>query len=144
MGVRAVTVIRAKALSVSAVSALLGTRIYPNTAIPEKTDFPYVELKLESSEHPHHMSGASGWAMVKVVAKIYAHTNAAAEAVAEALRVGMHPFKGNVTVSAQSIAVGYLGLESEMEDPEPLQDGKQRPVYGIQQTWSACIAEPTS
>jgi len=69
---------------------------------------------------------------------------ATAEAVAEALRIGMHPFKGTVTVSAQSIAVGYLGLESEMEDPEPLQDGKQRPVYSIQQTWSACIAEPTS
>jgi hypothetical protein len=144
VGVRAATVIRAKALSVTAVANLLGARIYSNTAIPENTAFPYVELKLESSEHPHHMSGPSGWAMVKVIAKIYAHSNASAEAVAEALRIGMHPFKGTVTVSAQSIAVGYLGLESEMEDPEPLQDGKQRPVYGIQQTWSACIAEPTS
>jgi hypothetical protein len=141
MAKRPIAVFRTKALSVAGVSALLGDRMYANTAVPEKTAFPYVEVKLEKSEHPHHMGGASGWAMCDIVATIYAYSNDVCGTVADALRVGMHPFKGSVTVSGDAVQVGYLGLESESEVPEALQDGAQRPVYAIKQNWQACIAE---
>lgn len=141
MAKRPIEVFRTKALSVSAVSALIGARMYANTAVPEKTAFPYVEVKLDKVDHPHHMTGAGGWAMCNIIASIYAHSNDTCGAIADALRVGMHPFKGSVTVNGDAIAVGYLGIDSESENPEPLQDGAQRPVYSITQNWQACIAE---
>lgn len=139
MAVDAIEMFRAKALSVSAISTLLGTRIYPQIA-PSATAWPFVVVEIAKQEQPTHMTGRVDWLMPTLAVRIYAQTSASARAVADALRVGLHVFAGTVTVGIETINVGYLGLASEEDEAIMNNDGSAVAAYTIKQDWTATIA----
>lgn len=140
MSVDALEMMRSKALSVSGVSALIGSRIYAQVA-PTNTSWPFVVMGISKQEHAEHMTGASGWAFAEITMRIYAQTNESCRAVATALRVGLHNFAGSITVESSNVNVGYLGLKAEADDPLMKDDGSAVAAYTIRQDWAATIAE---
>lgn len=144
MSIRPEEMIRAKALAAAPVSALVGARIYAQMAPEKGIAWPFIVTGIDSQSHPTHMGGASGWAKASIVMRVYALTYESAKAVADALRIAMHPFKGSITIGAETSAVGYLGIESEQDEPIPPNDGGSVPIFCINQTWAAMVAEPTS
>ncbi len=135
-----IEVFRAKALSVSGVSALVGTRVYPQNA-PTNTAWPFVVVGVQSEAPAKHMTGSSNNVMAKITARIYAATNDAARAVATALRTGIGTFKGTVTVGVTAVTVDYLGLDNAEDEPIMNNDGNAVSAYTIRQDWSTTIAE---
>jgi hypothetical protein len=94
------------------VSALVGTRIYPEVA-PDEADLPLIVYTVRTVE------GVDGNAPImrcNVTANCYAATDAAADAVGVAVRAVLDGFDGNGTgVQARQLSLSDYG---EFRDPE--------------------------
>lgn len=143
MSVRPEELLRTKALASSGVSNLISTRWYANSA-PQKTSYPCVVFGVESDNPVQHMTGATGYTQATISLGIYALKYEEAQAVAEKIRVACHAFKGNVTVSTETVKAGLLKLEKQMDSPVDTADGSDKPIFGITQTWLVSMEQATS
>ena len=98
--------------SSTAVSALVGTRIYPEIA-PDEADLPLIVYTVRTAEG---LDGSAPMVRCNVTANCYAATDAAAESVGAAVRAVLDGFDGNGTgVQARQLS---LSDYSEFRDPE--------------------------
>lgn len=125
-------------VNVAAVAALIGQRLYPNSAPPEK-GYPYAVYKRVGGPRLGTMGGASGMDQASIVIDIWARTYASAKAVSIAIRQTLNgkerdaAFGGTVTVggvpTAYTVALEaiWMGEESDQEDWETKAHGVQLP-----------------
>ena len=85
--------IRTRLLSVSAVTNLVSTRIYPLT-LPQGVTMPAVRYQRISGNSDPHIRGTTGTATARLQFDILATTYAAAESLREAIREAIDQYTG--------------------------------------------------
>lgn len=143
MSVRPEELLRTKALAASGVSNIVSTRWYSNVA-PQGVKYPCIVSGIEDDNPIHHMTGPSGWTQTRIALGIYGTTYESVQALAEQIRFACYAFKGNVTVSAETVKAGLLKLEKQMDSPVEPTDGSDKPIFGITQTWLVAMQQATS
>lgn len=94
----------------SGVTALVGTRIYPQAA-PQGTTEDYVTYELVTGRPVQDHGGSGGLHRARVSFLCHAATYANAKAVATAIRAVLDGFRGTM----QGVPVGMLLLEMEAD-----------------------------
>ena len=84
---------RTRLLSVSAVTNLVGTRIYPLT-LPQGVTLPAVRYQRISGNSDNYVAGTTGAAMARIQFDVFANSYASGEALREAIRQAIDPFTG--------------------------------------------------
>jgi hypothetical protein len=85
--------IRTRLLSVSAVTDLVSTRIYPLT-LPQGVTMPAVRYQRVSGNSDPHVTGTTGAATARLQFDIFANTYAGAEALRDAIREAIDQYTG--------------------------------------------------
>ena len=101
--------------TVSAVTALVGTRVHPEIALETATTFPLVVYQRTDSESLRHTQGSSGLVEVNFELTFWAETYAAAKAGATALKAALD---GKVAATFGTVAVGVCNAEHSDDDIE--------------------------
>lgn len=76
--------IRARLLSLSSVTAIVGTRVYDGQ-LPQKTTFPAVCVTRVSTVEAQHLRGPDAWSESRVQVDAFASTKAAADALSDVM-----------------------------------------------------------
>lgn len=79
----------------AAITALVGTRIYPLLA-PDTPTYPHITYTVFGEGHDHDMDGATGLTDLTMQVDVWAKTITSRRNVAEALRNALDGFTGNM------------------------------------------------
>lgn len=116
--------LRSYMLSKSAITSLIGQRMYPNE-LKQNANLPAVVYRVTNTEREHHISDASKLAHARVELYIFGATIDSAEAVADAIRTcGMTSYRGTTG------SIFFNGIEITTGDSwidDPPTDGNQSP-----------------
>lgn len=96
--------------SYSALAALVGTRIYMNTA-PQEAALPLITYQVISNERDYHHGGQASMAGPYVQFTIQAQTYQSARAVCAAVRARLSGYKGTVS----TVVIDGCFLENEFD-----------------------------
>jgi hypothetical protein len=116
------TDIRRLLLSKSAITSLVGTRVYP-AHIPQKINtFPTITYQLISTNAAHHLAGGAGYCEKRLQLDVYAENEVSRDAVVEAVRnqlQGFPPAGTSGTIGAGTVitSIVYKGSR-DMYDPD--------------------------
>jgi hypothetical protein len=118
--------LRTKLLSYSAVSTLIGQRMYPDALVQNAT-LPACLYYVTSTERENHLQGLSKLAHARFTIECYALTRTTASAISRAIRdTGIDAFRG--VVSSHT----FCGIDFDSGDEymqEPPTDGNQEHRY---------------
>ena len=118
--------LRTKLLSYSAVSTLIGQRMYPDALIQNAT-LPAAVYYVISTNRDHHLSGLGKSAHARVTFECCALTRTTASAISKAIReTGIDSFRGVVD------GYTFCGIDFDSGDEymqEPPTDGNQEHRY---------------
>lgn len=96
----------------AAIAAIVGTRIYPNF-IPQDADLPALIYQQISGYRHHTNAGALGLAVPRVQINCWAVTYAAADDLADKVRIKLDGYSGTVS----STKVFSILLSDEVDAP---------------------------
>lgn len=114
----------------SELTALVGTKVFPQTATQKKS-LPFVIMNMENEQEVMVMSGGSGVFSCDMVLTCWAETPASAKTIASKIRKAVKNKSGTI----QSLNVqGIFSVESG-QDLEDQIEGKDTAIYGYQQTF---------
>lgn len=118
--------LRSKLLSYSAVTALIGQRMYPDALLQSAT-LPAAVYYVISTQRDHHLSGLGKSAHARFTFECYALTRTAASSISKAIReTGIDSFRGVVD------GYTFCGIDFDSGDEymqEPPTDGGQEHRY---------------
>jgi hypothetical protein len=115
--------------NVSAISALVSTRIYPQR-LPQAVTFPAIYYSQVSAVRVYNLSGATGRARRRVTINIVAETESSADAIAKAVRQAISGWTGGWMADT---FVGSILLDNEYDFFE--EDAGTVGVYRIAQDY---------
>jgi hypothetical protein len=124
------SVLRAALVGNTAVSALVGTRIYPVLA-PASAALPFVTWRRSSIDREQTLGGPMGMPRVSVEYSIYGTTYEQARELADAMRVVLDGYGG----TADNTEVKQTSLEDESDDFAQLAGADLPPVYQVTQRY---------
>lgn len=110
--------LRTRLLSVSAVTDLVSTRVYPMTK-PEGALMPCVVYRRITGTSDEYLGGTTGAAMMRIQFDCYANSYSDAEGLAEQVRLAVHQYRGTVG----SVVIHSVNLANRI-------DRLQMPVHG--------------
>lgn len=128
----------------AAVSALVVLRVYPDVAPANSVNdgAPYLVYSKISGQHPQTSEGVAGEQRDVRQVNSWASTRAAADNLAEQVRLSMAGKRGAFGSGGSTLTAHAITL---LGDPHPLEmprSGDDRaPVYGVAQEWSFWLAE---
>ena len=105
--------------AVTALPALVGTRVYPTVA-PKSATKPYVVFRQVFGADQAHMGGSAGNVDTRFQFDCHASTSKVAEEVARAIRDGFHGFRGS---SSGVFITSCLEKDTVDDYEEPKQSG---------------------
>jgi len=111
----------------SAVSSLVGARIYPLKAPPKVTK-PFVTYQRISGDRWRSFDGPTGTAQPRIQVDCYATTYAAAKALADAIRQNLDGYAGTVTTTSGAVRIGGISL---MTDRDLFEDDIDPVLYRV-------------
>lgn len=124
------------------VLALAGTRTYPVTSVPMDIaagDDPYIAWEALPEQTNNHMGGTSQTVIGAVRIKCYGLTMAAAESLEAAAVSALNRKQG-----LYGGTVVKLCLRGDVtREPEPITDGRDRPLYCVVAPYSMILTNPT-
>lgn len=123
--------------------AWIGDRFYPQRA-PQNAPRPYAVFRRISGSPERHMRGAAAIAHARIQVGIYAETYALAKAIADAVRVSLDGFKGEVAVGAGPFYIRHLSLQNDVDDFIEPQDGSDGGIHVVSQDWQIFYVLPAS
>ncbi len=92
-------------LSKSAVTTVVGTRVFPNF-IPEKnTSYPVIVYAVVSQVPAHNLAGGAGYAETRIQLDVYCKTAVERDSLTEILRNELQGFAGTMGSSTVSSVV---------------------------------------
>ena len=113
--------VRTYLLTKSAVTTLVGTRIFPSFIPQSNTTYPCIVYNLINQLPAHMLSGGAGYAETRVQLDVYATTLLVAESLAEVLRDELQGYKGTMGSSTVSSVV-YKNMVGFYEPPQDQSD----------------------
>lgn len=125
-------VLRSALVADAAVSALLGSRVYPVLA-PAEAAIPFATYRRSAVQRQQTLSGPMGTPTVLLSLDLYAATYEAVRDLADKCRKVLD---GYGTVTADSITVNHVSLDNEADGFVQLAGGESPPVYSVTQTYS--------
>lgn len=123
-------VLRTALVGQTAVTSIVGTRIYPVLA-PASASLPFVTWRRTAIEREQTLGSPMGVPRVSVDYSIFAATYEQARDVADAMRLVLDGYGG----SANNTEVKQTSLENESDDFVTLAGADMPPVYQITQTY---------
>ena len=132
------TDIRAYLLTQAAMTTLSSTRMYCHKR-DQGSALPALVLSLESEDHGHHLTAASGWAMARLSIDSVASTYVSAAAIDEQVRQELSGFNG--TIGTSSTLVTSVVLDNRAERFVESIDGSDVGVYVISSDYMVQYAE---
>lgn len=106
------------------LTAYIGTRLYPGIA-PTSAAFPYVTLHEIMVESVYHLSGASASYDAMIQCDVWALSAEESQKIARIIRLSMD----GMPAAWDRLEVDGVFVESEMDMPEPAQDGSERAYH---------------
>lgn len=110
---------------VSALTALVSTRIYPGSA-PTSAEMPYITYAVVSGNHEHHMTAASGLVNHLIQFDVWASSYLTLAPAADELRKSMDGFNGG---QMGTVEVRSAMLQDEADEFVPATDASQEGVH---------------
>jgi acid phosphatase class B len=86
------TDIRRLLLSKSAITSLVGTRVYPHHVPQANATYPSITYAIVSNDSAHTLAGGAGYAARRLQIDVYAKTETSRDAVVEAIRNQLQGF----------------------------------------------------
>jgi hypothetical protein len=123
-------VLRSALTSNAAVSALIGSRIYPVLA-PASASLPLVTWRRAGIERQQTLGAPMGLPRVTVEFSIYGTTYESAREIADAMRVVLDGYGGTI----DNTVVRQTSLEQESDDFVTLAGADMPPVYQVTQSY---------
>lgn len=123
-------VLRTALVGTSAVTSLVGTRIYPVLA-PASAALPFVTWRRSGIQREQTLAGPMGLPRVTVEYSIYGTTYEEARQVADAMRVVLDGYGG----TSDNTTVEQTSLEDESDDFVQLAGADLPPVYQVTQRY---------
>lgn len=111
--------------SKSAITDLVGTRVYPHHLPQSNTVYPALTIQLIDSQHVHHLQGASGVATARVQIDCWSDMLSEVVTLAEAVRNAMQGFSGTM----DGVNVHFIQLAGTRNVHEAPQDGSDNWTY---------------
>jgi hypothetical protein len=135
--------IRTRLLSIGAITALIGQRIWPHTAPSSSAahTLPYIVYRAVDKVHEHHLNGASGVCFSRVQLDLIAVDYEAVKILANTVREALDGFRGDVTVGTDLVRVVHCNLELEIDDYDPPIDGSQKGRFRVIHDWKVGYQE---
>jgi hypothetical protein len=124
------SVLRTALVGSTAVTALVGTRVYPVLA-PASAAIPFVTWRRAGIEREQTLGGPMGMPRVTVEFSIYGSTYEQAREVADAMRLVLDGYGG----TADNTEVKQTSLEDESDDFVTLAGADLPPVYQVTQRY---------
>jgi hypothetical protein len=143
MTIRPEQALRAKALAVSAITALIGTRWSAEFVITKDIKYPLVVCTVAKAQPLAHLGGPSGFTTDSVDVAVWGDTHDSVEAVAAQLRIALHATKGDVTVGSDTAKMTCMLTEQDPCTTSPI-DGSEFPIFGITQHYTVSLAQAVS
>ena len=129
-------VLRTALVGNAAVTALVGTRIYPVLA-PASALLPYVTWRRSGIEREQTLGSPMGMPRVSVEYSIYGTTYEEARQLADAMRVVLDGYGG----TSDNTEVKQASLEDESDDFAQLAGADLPPVYQVTQRYDVWWSE---
>lgn len=123
-------VIRHRLVSTAAVTALVGTRIYPVIA-PAAAALPFITWRRLAVSRQQSLAGPIGVPTVNLSVDIFADTYESARDIADQCRLSLDGWGG----SFENTNVSNVSLENEADGFAQLAGGDLPPVYTVQQLY---------
>ena len=118
-------------VSSTAVSSLVGTRIYPVLA-PAAAALPFAVYRRSSIQRQQTLAGPLGLPRVNMEMQIYATTYEGAREAADAFRSVLDGYGGTLN----NVEVQNASLEQESDDFVQLAGAELPPVYSVTQNYA--------
>lgn len=119
------TNLRKYLLSKSAITSLVGTRMFPRKIPQKNSAFPVIVYRIVSQDAAHHLAGGAGYAGTRIQLDVYSETETETDALAEAIRNQMQGYSGAMgTASVTSVV-----LKNSQDLYEPPQDNSDTGLY---------------
>lgn len=112
------------------LSALIGTRLYPNVA-PQNATMPYGVYQRISGPRDYHLGGSSRFLQALIQVSWVGGTYASAKACAEQARLAMDGYSGTVTSGSDSLVVTSAQVEDQPDATQGPSDAKEKPTYVV-------------
>jgi hypothetical protein len=129
-------VVRSALVADAAVSALIGTRVFPVVA-PATAALPYMVWRRSGVQRSHSLSGPTGVPVVGLELQIFAATYEGARDLADKCRLVLDGYGGTVN----NVEVSNVTLENEFDGFALLQ-GSDLPIeYTVTQSYSVLWQE---
>lgn len=130
-------------IGVTAISDLVGTRIYPDKA-PTSATFPYITYGVISNTHVRHFDDISGLASPLIQIDVWSNTRLSAVTVAEEIRVELENKRAGIGPTGNQLSVSGIFLENDRDLYEPPEDSSQVGIYRVSMDFRVWHAEPTT
>lgn len=111
---------------ITAVTDLVGTRVYPSVA-PADAALPFIVYSIISSEHARHLGGASGFVRRRVQFDCYDATPDGVETVFQVISDALEAKTGDI--GSEDLSVLSSGIESERDDYTAPTDGTEQSKF---------------
>jgi hypothetical protein len=129
-------VLRTALVGTTAVTSLVGARIYPVLA-PASAALPFVTWRRSGIQREQTLAGPMGLPRVTVEYSIYGTTYEEARQVADAMRVVLDGYGG----TSDNTTVRQTSLEDESDDFVQLAGADLPPVYQVTQRYDCWWSE---
>lgn len=129
-------VLRNALITTTAVSSLVGSRVYPILA-PASAAMPFVTYRRAGIQRQQTLAGPAGVPKVTVEIDIYATTYEGARDAADRCRRVLDGYGG----SLDNTEVKQTSLENEQDDFVTLAGSDLPPVYSVKQTYDVLWQE---
>lgn len=124
--------------SQTAVSSLIGSRVYPLLA-PAGTPLPLIVFQRTAVERPQSLTGNVGNPVVTLQLTTYGTSYTSVKSIARAVRLAVDGWTGTTA----GVTIQRTTLTGEADGAEMPQDDQMLPYYTVEQTFEFRINEGT-
>ena len=129
-------VLRTALVGNGAVSALVGTRVYPVLA-PASASLPFIVWRRSGVRRSQTLGGPTGTPTVGLELELYAATYEGVRDLADKCRLVLDGYGGTLN----NVEVSNTSLDNEYDGFVTLQGGEVPPVYSVTQSYSVLWQE---
>jgi hypothetical protein len=126
----------ARLTSQTAVSSLIGSRVYPLIA-PQGTPLPLVVYQRTAVERPQSLAGNVGNPVVTLQLTTYGTSYTSVKSIARAIRLAVDGWTGTTA----GVTIQRSTLQTEADGVDMPQDDQMLPYYSVVQTFDFRINE---
>lgn len=128
----------ARLTSQTAVSSLIGSRVYPLIA-PQGTPLPLVVYQRTAVERPQSLAGNVGNPVVTMQLTTYGTSYTSVKSIARAVRLAVDGWTGTTA----GVTIQRSTLKTEADGVDLPADDQMLPYYSVQQSFEFRINEAT-